>query len=47
MEEFIEEYGGVVIAAIMGLVIIGLLFHEGTIQALFEVFLQGNGVKVL
>lgn len=51
MKEFIEEYGGVTIACILGLVLLkvllGLLGEDGGIAHLVQVFLKGIGATGL
>lgn len=52
MKEFIEEYGGVIVACILGLAVLALLFglfgwNDGYLmKELLKGFLQGSGVAV-
>lgn len=52
MKEFIEEYGGVLVACICGLLVLGLLFglfgwnENYFLKELFKGLLEGNGVRV-
>lgn len=53
MEDFIEEYGGVIIASLLGLIILGLLFSlfgygsdSYLMEELLQSFLKGSGVQI-
>lgn len=48
MKEFLEEYGGIVVAAITGLMLLGFIFalvsDRGAVYQLAEVFFAGIGL---
>lgn len=52
MKEFIEEYGGLIVAAVCGMMILSLLFGlfgwngDYFLKELLESFLRGNGAVV-
>lgn len=52
MSDFIEEYGGVIVASLMGLIVLGVLFSlfgysDGyLLKELLHSFLKGSGVQI-
>ncbi|CUX28361.1 MULTISPECIES: hypothetical protein [Clostridia] len=49
MKGFIEEYGGVIVACLMGLLILGIIsscITDGTFVNLIKMFFQGVGTTV-
>ncbi len=50
MKAFVEEYGGVIVTCIMGMMLIGLMYsmaaQEGGLRHLAELFFEGIGTIV-
>lgn len=49
MKEFIEEYGGVLTACMMGILLLGMMYSliasDGQIHEMAELFFDGMGIK--
>ena len=50
MKEFMEEYGGVIVTCMLGIMLLGLLYSllasGGQLHRLAELFFDGIGIKM-
>ena len=50
MKEFLEEYGGIIVTCMLGMILLGIIYSliasEGQLHRLTELFFEGLGISV-